>query len=105
MVSKFHPASFINSLFSIDFKGAKFRAIDLSLSLIVTAVSWYLNSWIGMALGVLGIILWFFNPIVWMSSRMRGRFVKPKATPAKDMGPTEVERMREARDAMAKRSS
>lgn len=105
MVSKFHPAAFINALFSIDFKGPKFRAIDLSLSLIVTAVSWYFDSWIGMALGALGVILWFFNPIVWVSGRMRGRFVKPAAAPAKAQGPTEIERMREARDAMAKRAN
>ncbi len=77
MISALHPARLINGLLSINFKGAKFRALDLALSIFVTLVSFYFESWTGVGLGLLGLVLWFFNPIVFVSNRLRGRFVKP----------------------------
>lgn len=106
MVSSFHPAKLIDALFSVDFKGAKFRAADLGLSILITAVSWYFDSWIGMALGAAGIVLWWFNPIVKMSEKIRGSFVKPagKATkPAETV--SEIDRMKLMRDEMAKKAN
>ncbi|MBY0364188.1 MAG: hypothetical protein K2X45_19955 [Phreatobacter sp.] len=106
MVSSFHPAKLIDALFSVDFKGAKFRAADLGLSILITAVSWYFDSWLGMALGVMGMILWWFNPIVKMSEKIRGSFVKPAGKAGKPADTvSEIDRMKQMRDEMARNAA